>query len=44
LAAAGPQNGLFTRLAARLLRIDPRVHSSMADDLARGRRTEVDAL
>ncbi len=37
-------NWLFERVAARMLRIDPRVRSSMADDLARGRRTEVDAL
>jgi 2-dehydropantoate 2-reductase len=35
---------LFTRVAARLLRIDAKARSSMADDLALGRRTEVDAL
>ncbi len=35
---------LFRRLAARLLRIDDKARSSMADDLARGRVTEVDAL
>jgi 2-dehydropantoate 2-reductase len=35
---------LFRVIAARLLRIDPQARSSMADDLARGRTTEVDAL
>jgi 2-dehydropantoate 2-reductase len=35
---------LFRLIAARLLRIDPLARSSMADDLARGRPTEVDAL
>ena len=35
---------LFRLLAARLLRIDPRARSSMADDLALGRRTEVGEL
>ncbi|WP_374566680.1 2-dehydropantoate 2-reductase [Ideonella sp.] len=35
---------LFRRLAARMLRIDPEARSSMADDLALGRTTEVDAL
>lgn len=35
---------LFRRLAARTLRIDERARSSMADDLALGRPTEVDAL
>lgn len=35
---------LFTRVAARMLRIDDRARSSMADDLALGRPTEVDAL
>ena len=35
---------LFRRVAARLLRIDPQARSSMADDLALGRRTEVDAF
>ncbi len=34
----------FQRVAARMLRIDARARSSMADDLARGRPTEVDAL
>jgi 2-dehydropantoate 2-reductase len=35
---------LFRRVARRMLRIDPQARSSMADDLALGRRTEVDAL
>ena len=35
---------LFRRLAAPMLRIDERARSSMADDLALGRATEVDAL
>ena len=35
---------LFRRVAARMLRIDPEARSSMADDLALGRTTEVDAL
>jgi 2-dehydropantoate 2-reductase len=35
---------LFRRVAARMLRIDEHARSSMADDLALGRRTEVDAL
>lgn len=34
----------FRHLAARMLRIDERARSSMADDLALGRPTEVDAL
>jgi 2-dehydropantoate 2-reductase len=37
-------DALFTRLAARMLRIDEQARSSMADDLALGRPTEVDAL
>ncbi len=37
-------NWLFTRVAARLLRIDEKARSSMADDLALGRPTEVDAI
>jgi 2-dehydropantoate 2-reductase len=37
-------NWLFERIAARMLRIDDQARSSMADDLARGRPTEVDAL
>jgi 2-dehydropantoate 2-reductase len=35
---------LFRVVAARLLRIDPLARSSMANDLARGRPTEIDAL
>jgi 2-dehydropantoate 2-reductase len=35
---------LFKLIAARMLRIDPQARSSMADDLARGRTTEIDAL
>jgi 2-dehydropantoate 2-reductase len=35
---------LFRLLASRMLRIDPRARSSMADDLALGRPTEVRAL
>jgi 2-dehydropantoate 2-reductase len=35
---------LFERVAARMLRIDAQARSSMADDLALGRRTEVDAF
>jgi 2-dehydropantoate 2-reductase len=35
---------LFRLLAARMLRIDAKARSSMADDLAHGRPTEVDAL
>ena len=35
---------LFRLLAARMLRIDDKARSSMADDLARGRPTEVDAF
>jgi 2-dehydropantoate 2-reductase len=34
----------FRRVAARSLRIDERARSSMADDLALGRPTEIDAL
>jgi 2-dehydropantoate 2-reductase len=37
-------NWLFRRLAVRMLRIDDKARSSMADDLARGRPTEIDAL
>jgi 2-dehydropantoate 2-reductase len=37
-------NLLFERVAARLLRIDEKARSSMADDVAAGRRTEVDAF
>jgi 2-dehydropantoate 2-reductase len=35
---------LFKLIAARMLRIDPQARSSMADDLAQGRATEIDAL
>jgi 2-dehydropantoate 2-reductase len=35
---------LFRLVAARMLRIDAKARSSMADDLAMGRRTEIDAL
>ncbi len=35
---------LFRVVAARMLRIDAKARSSMADDLALGRRTEIDAL
>ena len=35
---------LFRLVAARMLRIDAQARSSMADDLARGRTTEVDAI
>ena len=35
---------LFRLIAARMLRIDPKARSSMADDLAQGRATEIDAL
>lgn len=35
---------LFRMIATRMLRIDPKARSSMADDLALGRTTEIDAL
>ena len=35
---------LFRIVAARMLRIDAKARSSMADDLALGRRTEIDSL
>lgn len=35
---------LFRLIASRMLRIDAKARSSMADDLAHGRATEVDAL
>ncbi|WP_370630149.1 2-dehydropantoate 2-reductase [Xenophilus sp. Marseille-Q4582] len=35
---------LFRRVAAPMLRVDAKARSSMADDLALGRRTEIDAL
>jgi 2-dehydropantoate 2-reductase len=37
-------NWLFERVAARMLRIDAQARSSMADDVALGRKTEVDAF
>lgn len=37
-------DALFMRLAARMLRIDPLARSSMWDDLAAGRATEVDVI
>lgn len=37
-------NGLFTRLARRMLQIDAKARSSMWDDLEAGRVTEIDAL
>lgn len=37
-------NWLFTRVAARLLRIDAKARSSMWDDLQQGRATEIDDL
>lgn len=37
-------NWLFTRLAARLLRMDTSARSSMWDDLQQGRTTEIDDL
>jgi 2-dehydropantoate 2-reductase len=35
---------IFERVAARMLKIDARARSSMADDLALGRKTEIDAF
>jgi 2-dehydropantoate 2-reductase len=37
-------NGLFTRLARRMLQIDDHARSSMWDDLEAGRVTEIDAI
>jgi 2-dehydropantoate 2-reductase len=37
-------DALFTRLAGRMLAIDPKARSSMWEDLEAGRRTEVDYL
>lgn len=34
----------FKRIAARTLKVDPQARSSMAEDFARGRTTEIDAL
>lgn len=43
-ALLGLPTPLFRVLAARMLRIDAQARSSMADDLAQGRVTEIDAL
>ncbi len=37
-------NWLFTRVAARMLRMDAKARSSMADDLSQGRVTEINDL
>ncbi|WP_227982443.1 2-dehydropantoate 2-reductase [Nocardia spumae] len=37
-------DAIFTRVAGRVLAVDPMARSSMADDLALGRRTEIDWL
>ncbi len=37
-------NWLFTRVAARMLRMDAKARSSMADDMSQGRVTEIDDL
>lgn len=37
-------DAIFHRVAGRVLAVDPMARSSMADDLARGRRTEIDWL
>jgi len=37
-------DGIFAVVARRLLTVDPQARSSMWDDLARGRKTEIDAL
>lgn len=37
-------DAIFTRLAKRILAIDPTARSSMADDLAAGRPTEIDYI
>ncbi|MFC9895619.1 2-dehydropantoate 2-reductase [Nocardia sp. NPDC127579] len=37
-------DGVFRRLAARVLAVDPMARSSMADDLALGRKTEISWL
>jgi 2-dehydropantoate 2-reductase len=37
-------NFLFERVAAKMLQIDERARSSMADDVAAGRPTEIDAI
>jgi 2-dehydropantoate 2-reductase len=43
-AALRLPTALFRVLAARMLRIDAKARTSMADDLAHGRATEIDAL
>jgi len=43
-AALRLPTAIFRVLAFRMLRIDAKARSSMADDLARGRSTEIDAL
>lgn len=37
-------DALFTRIAASMVKIDPKARSSMWEDLQRGRRTEIDHL
>ena len=37
-------DGLFQMILGRAMKIDPQARSSMSDDLARGRRTEIDYL
>jgi len=37
-------DALFSRIAASMVKIDPKARSSMWDDLQRGRRTEIDHL
>ena len=44
LALLRMPNLVFRLAAARMLRIDAKARSSMADDLAQGRTTEIDAL
>ncbi len=41
---AAPAHALFRLAARRMLRIDDKARSSMADDLARNRPTEIDAI
>ena len=43
-AMLGLPDALFVRLAQRMLAVDPSARSSMADDLARGRTSEVDHI
>ena len=37
-------NGLFTRLASAMMKIDPNARTSMVDDLEQGRQPELDTL